>query len=793
VGGAIISRNRPVTITDSTITGNHAASEVAEFSGAGGGIGMYGSTLSITGTTISFNTAGYKGGGIFNYGSNVTITNSTISGNSADVNGGGFYTHYSSNNPVAIRHSTITGNTVQAAGSGGGIYRANGASSTHSIVHTIVAGNLRGTSTRDDLDGSFNVQFSLIGDDTGATINNQGGNLIGTAAAPIDPMLGPLADNGGPTFTHSPLLGSKAINAGNAAAVAGSGGVPQFDQRGTPNTRVFGGRIDIGSIEFQSPVSPLSLVVDIATDEHDGNVSAGDLSLREALAIANTNFGVVDAISFAGSLSGATLNLTLGALPISDPVNVTGLGADLLTVNASTNSGNRIFNIDDNNAGTSIAVALEGLTLTGANVTGDGGAIRNTESLTFARMAISGNSATGLGGGVKNEQGNLTVSDSTISGNSAATGGGIWTDTDLATKSTTIKNSTISGNAATASGGGVFNSDGLVVIAHSTITNNSAAAGAGSGVGSTGNAATRTEVLRTIISGNVNSDLDLFGGGTNSFQSNGFNLVGSTAASMVEFVETGDIINSNPMLEGLANNGGPTMTHLLMDDSPARDAGGMATAGSGGVPLFDQRGAGFDRVLGSQIDIGAVELPEPVTPVPELSGDYNRDEVVDAADFVMWVKTFGLTVPQYDGADGNGDTMVDDDDYPIWTENFGETLPPGAGGGAASMSASYASQVAGSEMATFISPSVSLEVLTKHDRPQHAGSRAVLAEPTASTAAHDEQLLLAIKSAFAMAGSEASDLDDQLSSDSHGNMDREAVDELFGEISEGPVLASFGL
>jgi hypothetical protein len=192
---------------------------------------------------------------------------------------------------------------------------------------------------------------------------------------------------------------------------------------------------------------------------------------------------------------------------------------------------------------------------------------------------------------------------------------------------------------------------------------------------------------RSIISGNVNSDLDLVGGATNSFQSNGYNLVGATATATAEFVETGDIINSSPMLEGLANNGGPTMTHLLMSGSPALNSGGSATAGSGEVPMFDQRGIGFDRVLGSQIDIGAVEMPAPVGPA--LPGDYNLDGGVDAADYVMWRKMFGLTVPQYEGADGNGDTMIDDGDHAVWTEHFGEPSP-GSGGEAAADSQSAA-------------------------------------------------------------------------------------------------------
>ena len=77
------------------------------------------------------------------------------------------------------------------------------------------------------------------------------------ASGVIDPLLGPLADNGGPTFTHALLPGSPAIDAGDPLAVAGSDGVPQFDQRGVPYSRVVGGRIDMGAFEWRARVKSM--------------------------------------------------------------------------------------------------------------------------------------------------------------------------------------------------------------------------------------------------------------------------------------------------------------------------------------------------------------------------------------------------------------------------------------------------------------------------------------------------------------------------------------------------------
>src|SRR5262249_51943248 len=95
-----------------------------------------------------------------------------------------------------------------------------------------------------DPQSTLGVNYSLIG--TGV-VPTTGSNNISTNS----PMLGPLADNGGPTKTHAPLVGSPAINGGDPAAVAGVGGGPRFDQGGAPFGRVASGRIDIGAVERQ--------------------------------------------------------------------------------------------------------------------------------------------------------------------------------------------------------------------------------------------------------------------------------------------------------------------------------------------------------------------------------------------------------------------------------------------------------------------------------------------------------------------------------------------------------------
>jgi hypothetical protein len=125
------------------------------------------------------------------------------------------------------------------------------------VLHnTLIAGNFRGATgtTRDDVFGALNPgsDYNLIGDGTGMTgiSNGVNGNLVGSAAAPLDPLLGPLQDNGGPTQTHALLPGSPAIDAGNNAYAT------EWDQRGEGFPRIVNGIIDIGAFEVQDGGGP---------------------------------------------------------------------------------------------------------------------------------------------------------------------------------------------------------------------------------------------------------------------------------------------------------------------------------------------------------------------------------------------------------------------------------------------------------------------------------------------------------------------------------------------------------
>jgi len=250
LGGGIYSDAGTMTVTDCTIAGNT--------SDAGGGICNIDGTLTAMGSTISGNiTYGGDGGGIYNYDGTMTLTNCTISENSAVSGyygtGGGIYNN-SYSGTLTLTNCTVTENTAHI---GGGI--ANLFNSTLKLYNTIVANNtayIAGFGY--DVFSIFDVvgANNLIGIDSGMNglINGVSGNIIGTTSTPVDPMLGPLQDNGGKTWTHALLSGSPAINNGsNTYAV----GLP-YDQRGSGFVRVFGGTVDIGAYEYQGAAPGMS-------------------------------------------------------------------------------------------------------------------------------------------------------------------------------------------------------------------------------------------------------------------------------------------------------------------------------------------------------------------------------------------------------------------------------------------------------------------------------------------------------------------------------------------------------
>lgn len=425
------------------------------------------------------------------------------------------------------------------------------------------------------------------------------------------------------------------------------------------------------------------VVVDTSTDFVDGTITSveellaspgddGKISLREAIEATNNTPGA-DEIKFDDSLLGGVIVLAGEQLTIADDLKLSGPGADKLAIDGDERS--RVVLIDDGFEGSLIEVEISGLALqkgrsvatSGASQNAEGGGLLNRERLVFERgvvasnfaerggggidaaigsqtaivesrifgnvgqhgggvlnagemrvaaSEISGNSSTAGGGGIANID-DLVIADSTISGNSGEYGGGIYNIfSDLV-----ITNSTISGNSATIEGGGIYNF-GTAKLTNATLSGNAAPLGGGFRnayfFGFTGNAEFRNTIVANSTSGNDVSALSF------TLATEGVNLIsdGSYRAGP-------NVIHGEARLGPLADNGGPTRTHALLPGSPAIDAGDSALArdAEGVALVHDQRGAGYPRIIGGSVDLGAVEFwssptvrIEPVVPDPRDTG-----------------------------------------------------------------------------------------------------------------------------------------------------------------------------
>ena len=281
-GGVGALFNATGVIENTTLDGNEASD--------GGGLFNLGN-VDVVNSTLSGNSAGF-GGGIMNgyltqgsaYAGELDVLNSTISGNEAEF-GGGIFTLVLPSTTSTIRHSTIVNNKADAnaddQGTGGGVYAFYGALD---IDHSIIAKNTVTPGGAPDMQidpggvggatAVITVTNSLIGDNTGlelpesardndSWLQNEDGNYVGgPEGGVIDPLIGDLADNGGPTETHALEFGSLAIDAGNESDLVD---LPVSDQRGEPFVRVADGALDMGAFESQD--EPTTLLGDFDGDD----------------------------------------------------------------------------------------------------------------------------------------------------------------------------------------------------------------------------------------------------------------------------------------------------------------------------------------------------------------------------------------------------------------------------------------------------------------------------------------------------------------------------------------------
>ncbi|WP_420490000.1 Calx-beta domain-containing protein [Microcystis aeruginosa] len=526
--------------------------------------------------SMSGGSASTRGGGISNFG-NTIIQSSTINQNSSGY-GGGIYNEGS----LTINDSTINENN--STYDGGGIYSSGTLTVTNSVVNSNKTGFNGGGFYNG---GTANISKTAFNNNNDTGIYNTGSLTLTDGS--INSNLSAGLENKGTTTVTGTSINSNTGNGieNNNILNISQAIINQNGQSGLYNSPdLFGSNNKYANVE--------STIIDRNGDT--GIYNSGTINISKSVVSSNADGGLYN------------------------------------------NSGNAtvIDTIIQNNI-----------------TTGFGGGIDNrTANLTVINSLIDGNSATKYGGGIYNYNDtlhNVTIVNSTISNNSASFGGGILNTGYTVpgsrnvpprdTRATfTAINLTISGNSASRSGGGIYNeSRGNLNLSNNTITNNTSTSdifnisgGTGGGIyneingGLDNTAKGVVNTKNTIIAGNFDTqnnsvtsrtlNPDLYGpiNGDNN------NLIGNLSGASGSVGTGTDLVNPNPKLGPLQNNGGITLTHTVLSNSPAINKGNnllvpldsMDIDGDGNkteqIP-FDQRGTGFSRIIGGTVDIGAFE------------------------------------------------------------------------------------------------------------------------------------------------------------------------------------------
>ena len=429
-------------------------------------------------------------------------------------------------------------------------------------------------------------------------------------------------------------------------------------------------------------------LVNTTTDTNDGTCNSTDCSLRDAISASNANPGavIIPAGTYTLTITGADENNNAtGDLDAEYGMGIYGAGMTQTIIDA--NHIDRVLHLDSLGYG-SASFSIGDFTLQNGNAVvegpyGDefygGGLLVDgyADYVGIERIAALSNYAYNNGGGLYIASTPGTIRDSLISNNSVNQyyGGGLEYGEDTS-RYLAISGSTISGNSANTGsngiGGGIY-AQGVLYITNSTISGNHAGYQAG-GIMSQGNGSlTMTSSTVVFNTAGNNPNATRIGGGVNlsGYSSNPTNIITnsiiayntvanpgdppdcaigyssppfSSSYNLVQypnncgFTGTGDVTGVDPLVStALAYNGGLTPTHALLTASPAINAANPAGCDDafGNVLAYDQRGAGFPRIIGAACDKGAVESPTVTPPgVPVMnpasdSGISNTDDITN--------------------------------------------------------------------------------------------------------------------------------------------------------------------
>lgn len=396
----------------------------------------------------------------------------------------------------------------------------------------------------------------------------------------------------------------------------------------------------VGALGLAAPAAAQDFTVTSLDDNGPG-------TLRAQVTQAESNPGA-DRILFDSALSG-TIALTGGSIGIGDDLEIAGPGSDVVTVDGSRRD--RIF-VVGGQPGT-ITVGISGLTLTRGLQDMNGGAVHASNAdLTIENAVLTANRSVAFGGAIFSDLGGkITIRDTTLSGNSAAvmggavfagnndvliqgstfdqnqakSGGAVAFGYSVDPRTVEIENSTLDGNVAEDFGGAVTpftgsppagNANPALEVRSSTITGND-----GGQVGGGISGGSLVTIENSIVAGNTATNgPDLYSGsyfggcgcGQDTTFDVGFSLIEDPSQALLnETVAGSNILNADPALDPLADNGGPARTRAIQPGSPVLDQGSSPLGADqrGEARPVDDPGIPDSSATGANgADMGAFEL-----------------------------------------------------------------------------------------------------------------------------------------------------------------------------------------
>ena len=574
--GGVIHAKGALTVTTSTFYDNEGL--------FGGAIYTDEALATIEKSTFEYNYSSFIGGGAFWHDSGtLNIYNSTLSRNRSAQDGGGLMNF----GTAVLRHVTVVSNT--ASFDGGGLHNSGTIQLYDSIIAHSTKGDCYGT---DPVDNGGNIAS-----------DSTCGFTQSSSANDTDPLVKPLADNGGETETHALDQSSPAIDRASGSSFS-------EDQRGIVRPQY--AEPDSGAYEFS--------VLDSCTDSPW--IVSDYVELETAIACFNNGSSGSGLIQFGNniSLNGGLTAISNNAIPLE----IDGQG---FTLDAS--SSTRHFEIE---AG---EVAIHDLTLSNGRIDGNGGAllvqaaavvtvydmtfqengvlaqrsggsIYNAGTMTVTNSYFDSDAAGRNGGSIANV-GVLHLDKSTIYYSDATSGGGIYNG---ATAVLTVTNSTINQTYSYAWGGAIYNDGGTINIIHTSFIDVETDDDFFAVLDNTNGSMTLTlSIVKALYGSNCTGTITDGGGNISSDNSCGF-----TAATSLN--------NTNPQVNStLADNGGGTTTHALQSNSPALDIAAC---------VLDEDQRGVARPNGLLCDSGSFEFEYTTIAVtPTLSYDSVGELTVD--------------------------------------------------------------------------------------------------------------------------------------------------------------------